>query len=111
MANGDIDLSPEPELGDRIIIRLDPGGPVELTGLSDSFAALARIYARHYRKASPTEEVPKLFITKLQSGSVIAEIAPLVSTYGLPAYQFMVATNAVAGFTKRLNDGLKAFAG
>jgi hypothetical protein len=35
--------------GDRIIIKLDPGQPMELTGLSDSFAALARFYECNYR--------------------------------------------------------------
>ena len=30
---------------DRMIIRLDPGGPIDLEGLGASFAALARFYA------------------------------------------------------------------
>jgi hypothetical protein len=33
---------------ERLIVRLDVGGPVELIGLTDSFAALARFYERHY---------------------------------------------------------------
>lgn len=69
------------------------------------------MYARHYRNEDSQEAAPKLFVTKLETGSIIAEIAPLVVTYGLPAYQTMVATHAVAGFAKRLNDCLKAFAG
>ncbi|HVW73168.1 MAG TPA: hypothetical protein VHC39_05990, partial [Rhizomicrobium sp.] len=112
MGIGDVDLPADPEeLGDRIVIRLEPGGPIELTGLTDSFAALARLYARHYRSDNNPESAPRLFVTRLESGSIIAEIAPLVSMFGQPLYQMVVAANTVAGFTKRLNDGLKAFAG
>ena len=38
---------------DRMIIRLDPGGPIDLEGLGASFAALARFYARHH---GPTQD-------------------------------------------------------
>jgi len=34
-------ISPAGDSRDRLIVKFDPGGPVELTGLSDSFAALA----------------------------------------------------------------------
>lgn len=97
------------EPGDRIIISLDPGGPVELTGLSDSFAAIARIYDRHYQ----TDELPtpQLYITRLRSGSVIAEIAPFVMMFGIPTLQYIAAVNTLAGFAKRISDGLKGFAG
>jgi len=70
------------ERGDRIVLVLDPGGPIELTGLSDSFAALARYYERHYRPQAGLDTAPKLFITKLATGSIIAEIAPYVVLFG-----------------------------
>jgi hypothetical protein len=110
MAGGaDVDLDIH-ESGDRLVVRFDPGGPVELVGLTESFAALARIYERHYRTASD-DAAPKLFITKLTTGSIIAEIAPYAVTFGIPVYQFMQASTTVANFTKRLSDGVKAFAG
>jgi hypothetical protein len=97
------------EPGDRIVIYLDPGGPVELTGLSESFASIARIYERHY----PSDELPtpQLYITRLTSGSIIAEIAPFVMMFGLPTLQYLAAVNTLANFAKRIADGVKGFAG
>ncbi len=97
------------EPGDRIVICLDPGGPVELTGLAESFAAIARLYERHYD--SDTLPTPQLYVTRLTTGSVIAEIAPYVLMFGLPTLQYMAAANTLANFAKRLSDGIKAFAG
>lgn len=62
------------KVGDRLIITLDPGQPIELEDLAGSFAALARMYERHYR--SKSEDAPRLFVTRLETGSVIAEIVP-----------------------------------
>jgi hypothetical protein len=92
--------------GDRVIITLDPGQPIELTDLSSSFAALARIYERHYRTSG--DAAPKLYVTKLETGSVILEIAPLVFAMGMP---ILDNTIIVADFAGRLWRGLKAFSG
>jgi hypothetical protein len=90
---------------DRIIVRLDPGSPIELTGLTQSFAALARIYERHYR--SDGGKAPKLFVAKLETGSIVAEIVPLSDLLGVtPA---MDGSVIVADFTRRLWNGIKAF--
>jgi hypothetical protein len=102
--------SPDKQAPDRIIVRLDPGGPIELSGLSESFAALARIYERHYRATDATSaEAPKLYVTKLTTGSVIAEIAPLWPMFG-QAYTLATATTVVADFTRRITNGIRAFA-
>lgn len=94
--------------GDRLVLRLDPGGPVELSGLTESFAALARMYGRHYRAGSGADVAPRLFITRLETGSIVAEIAPyavimgaLVTTAG--------GANTVGEFARRLSYGIKAF--
>ena len=92
--------------GDRVIITLSPGQPMELTDLSTSFAALARIYERHYRTSGDT--APKLYVTKLETGSVILEIAPLVFSMGIP---ILDNTIVVADFAGRLWRGIKAFSG
>ncbi|MDP3261950.1 MULTISPECIES: hypothetical protein [Alphaproteobacteria] len=92
--------------GDRVIITLSPGQPIELSDLSTSFAALARIYERHYRTTGDT--APKLYVTKLETGSVILEIAPLVFAMGIP---ILDNTIIVADFAGRLWRGLKAFSG
>lgn len=80
---------------------------MELDGLSDSFSALARLYARHYRKEN--DEAPKLYVTRLETGSVVMEIAPLAIVMG----GFVLADNAViaADFANRLWRGIKAFSG
>ncbi|HEY4275988.1 MAG TPA: hypothetical protein VGM68_10920 [Rhizomicrobium sp.] len=100
-----------PEFGDRLIVKYEPHGPIEITEFAGSFSALARFYARHFRYDNDLSEVPRLFITKMETGSIIAEISPYITNYGVPLYQLVSAANNVSGFTKRLSDGLKAFAG
>lgn len=99
-----VELSSRHE-GDRIVIELYPGDPIELGDLSSSFAALARMYERHYRQDGET--APKLYVTRLETGSVLMEIAPFVTIMGALA----VMNNAVivADFTSRLWRGVAAF--
>ncbi len=103
----DATITPE---GDSLILVFDPGGPVELDGLTASFGALARMYGRHYRPEKGIDGVPKLYITKLSSGSVIAQIAPYLPLFG-DVMAVPAAAVTIGDFAKRLNDGLKAFAG
>src|ERR1700722_9737861 len=86
---------------DRMIIRLDPGGPIDLEGLGTSFAALARFYARHNGPTKDQSDAPRLFISKLESGSIIAEIVPYVVMLG-QAVPFVHQAVIVAGFTKKV---------
>src|SRR5688572_3760433 len=92
--------------GDRIVIYLNPGQPIELGDLSGSFAALARMYERHYRPNG--EEAPKLYVTKLETGSVWMEIAPYIPIMGA-IVRTMDTIVIVADFTNRLWRGIKAF--
>ncbi len=94
---------------DRLLLRLDAGGPIELQGLSESFAALARMYARYYGGTTTDEPAPKLFITKLETGSVWAEIAPLAVMLG-QAVMWTDGAIVVADFTRRMTNAIKAFA-
>jgi hypothetical protein len=96
------------DTGDRLIVRLDPGGPVELAGLTESFAALARMYGRHYRTDADVEPAPRLYITRLQSGSVIAEIAPYAVMMGA-LVTTMGGANTIGEFAERLSAGIRAF--
>jgi hypothetical protein len=95
---------------DRMIIRLDPGGPIDLAGLGASFAALARIYARHHGETAEEDTAPRLFISKLENGSVIAEIVPYVVILG-QAVQFADSAMVVSDFTKRIGKAIQAFSG
>lgn len=91
---------------DRVVLRLDPVGPVEVSDLTTSFSALARLYDRHYRHGG--EPAPKLYITKLETGSIIAEVAPYVMLLGT-AVSSMDTAMIVSDFTKRLTKGIVAF--
>lgn len=101
-----IDVIEDP--GDRLVLKLDPGGPIELTGLTESFGALARMYGRHYRTDNEVEPAPRLFVTRLQSGSIVAEIAPYAVMMGA-LVTTMGGANTIADFARRLSSGLRAF--
>ncbi len=78
---------------------------MELESLSESFASLARFYARHYRKEG--DSAPSLYVTRVDTGSIIMEIAPMTIVMG----GLWVADNAIiaADFSDRLWRGVKAF--
>lgn len=95
------------ESPDRILIRLDPGGPIGLGDLTESFAALARYYERHYRSEGDT--APKLYVTKLETGSVWAEIVPYGLIMGGLAISAMDSATIVSEFTRRFSAGIRAF--
>lgn len=95
------------EHGDRLVITLDPGEPVGLEDLADSFASLARMYERHYRRDN--EAAPKLFVTRLETGSVIAEIAPYGIMMG--GIALMDGGLIVTEFANRVWRGISYFSG
>ena len=97
------------ESADRLVITFDPGGPVALQDLTETFAGIARLYERHYRAPEDQAPAPKLYVTRLESGSIIAEIAPLGMFMG-SMIAAMGGMNTVANFSKRLSDGIRAFA-
>ena len=92
--------------GDRLIIHFDPSGPIEVGDLTSRLAALARLYERHYRPSG--EPAPRLYITKLESGSFIAEIAPYLVLLGAPLAA-MDGALIISDFTRRLSKGIRAF--
>jgi hypothetical protein len=95
---------------DRMIIRLDPGGPIDLEGLGASFAALARFYARHHGPTKDEVEAPRLFISKLENGSIVAEIVPYVVMLG-QAVPFMQQAMVIAKFTTKVGRAIRVFSG
>jgi hypothetical protein len=95
---------------DRMIIRLDPGGPIDLEGLGTSFAALARFYARHHGPTEDEADAPRLFISKLENGSIVAEIVPYVVMLG-QAVPYIHQAAIVAGFTTKVAKAIRIFAG
>lgn len=107
MSSGDVSTETAAP-GDRLVVRLDAGGPIELSGLTDSFAALARLYERHRKPEG--EPASKLFVTRLETGSIIAEIAPLAMMLG-QALPMMDASMKVGEFAGRLSKAINAFSG
>jgi hypothetical protein len=91
-------------------IRLDPGGPIDLEGLGASFAALARFYVRHHGPTKDAETTPRLFISKLENGSVFAEIVPYVVIMG-QAVPYMHQAMIVTNFAGRVAKAIRAFSG
>ena len=65
------------EHGDRLIITLDPGEPVGLEDLADSFAALARMYERHYRRNDETAPYGVMMggIALMDGGLIVTDFA------------------------------------
>jgi hypothetical protein len=57
------------DLEDRMIIRVDPGGPIDLEGLGASCTALARFNARHHGPTKDDSDTPRLLISKLENGA------------------------------------------
>jgi hypothetical protein len=100
------DAVADEEAPDRLILKLDAGGPIEVSDLTGSFAGLARLYERHYRQGG--EPAPKLYITKLESGSIIAEIAPFILFLGA-IISAMDHSVIIGDFANRLTKGIKAF--
>ena len=99
--------TPLDDAPERIVVELDPGGPPELSTLTESFAGLARYYERHFRPSG--EPAPKLYVTRLESGSIIAEIAPYAVILG-GIVTTMDSTMVVADFVRRLTSALRTFA-
>jgi hypothetical protein len=95
---------------DRMIIRLDPGGPIDLEGLGASFAALARFYARHHGPTKDPSDTPRLFISKLENGSVVAEIVPYIVMFG-QAVPFMQQAMVIGDFTRNVARAIRSFSG
>ncbi len=91
---------------DRLTIVLDAAGPIDLTIFSESLAALARLYKRANTRGGAA---PGLFVTRLDSGSLIVEVA-ILSMLG----QTIVVTGGIvtlADFAARISKAIKAFAG
>jgi hypothetical protein len=98
------------EIGDdRAVIYLNGDGPIALEDMTDSFAALARIYGRHFEKSSG-EKSPKLYISRLQSGSIEAEIVPLLMIVGATV-PYMDGAIVVRDFTRWVATHVRVFAG
>lgn len=97
---------------DRLVLRLEPNGPIELEELTGSFAALARIYERHHRSDDHTAKgpAPKLYVSRLETGSIIAEVVPLITILGQPI-PYMDSFLIVKEFTRWVGGSLKSFAG
>lgn len=95
-----------------LIVKLDIKGPIELEELSTSLAALSRLYARHYGEPRDTADAraPRLYVTRLESGSLIAHLAPLVPVLG-QIVEIMNTTIIVREFTRMLGEHIRVFSG
>jgi hypothetical protein len=77
-------IMPQEYGDDRLVFQLCSEDAVELSHLGDGFAGLARHFHRHLEEegVDPNDVPSKLFVTKLNSGSIEFELATLASFYG-----------------------------
>jgi len=66
------------------------------------------MYGRHYRTESDLEPAPRLYVTRLESGSIVAEIAPYAMIAGA-LVTTMGGANTIGEFVRRLSAGIGAF--
>jgi len=96
---------------DRAVIILDHDGPFPLEDLSHSFAALARIYHRNLEPGHGDRSVqPKLYVSRLRTGSIEAEIVPLLAIIA-GVIPYMDAVLIVRDFTRWIGAGIGVMAG
>jgi hypothetical protein len=99
-----------PDFGDEhIVIHIDAGGPIELDDFQESLAALARIYKRQHLPASPDAPPAKLYVTRINSGSIELEIVPLLALLGMPI-AFMDSALIVREFSRWIGSRLMSVA-
>lgn len=84
--------------------------PVELTTYTDSMASLASHYQRFIVKSSngqPIEKEAKLYISKIESGSIITHLVDLYPV----ALAFFDNANSIVEFTKHIKNTFDYFLG
>ena len=99
----EFDYGPE-----RLIIRIEPDGPVDLDELGQSFSSFARMFHRQQELLAGQSAAvnTRLFVAKIENGGIIAEIVPLLLMLNEPI-AFMAATNTIEKFSTNLVALLK----
>ena len=95
----------------RLEIHLDNKEPIELIDLTTSFQALAFQYKRHLSKHFQEERHKvdvKLFITKIESGSVFAELGSAVLNLG-QLFSVIDYANIFIEFIRNIKHGIDYF--
>lgn len=97
---------------DRVEIKFDAHGPMELSRLADSFSSLTRQYSKSISEqlGKDIQDKPKLYVSRLETGSIIAEVAlgAVILGHTITAMDYSII---VADFTARVSRMLRAFAG
>jgi hypothetical protein len=103
----DFDYGPE-----RMVVRFEADGPIDLEHLAKSLGSLERLYERQQREHGDlSPAVPsRLFVSRVETGSILVEIAPLLILMNEPL-QFMAATNTIKTFSQNMIGLLRQFAG
>lgn len=103
---------PEELPSERLEIRFEANGPIELSSLGESFLALSRAFDRHVALHFTQEPRPqvKLFVIEVSQGSIRTVIAPFLVLLAEPL-AWMTAVNTVKTFSDNLIKLLKQFSG
>lgn len=97
---GNLRASPDMEAVEFVF---ETGGPIPIGELASSFRAIDNLY----QKTTNGEE--KLAVTQLRSGSIIAELAPIIPilNHVLPV---VTAGNTLSDFTRKIKKAIDGFA-
>jgi hypothetical protein len=98
-----------PEIKNVILnIEIKNNEPLELTELTKSLMALSSQYNKHSEKNgfSESERNAKLYVKKIETGSVILDLIEFGSSSVIP---FMESTNTIIGFAVYLKDAVSYF--
>ena len=121
--NSELQKNPSPNLSEpvpagisdaRLEIHLNTKEPIELIDLTISFQALAFQYKRHLSKhlqekgQQADDADVKLFITKIESGSVFAELGSAALIMG-QLFSIMDYTNIYIEFIRNIGHGIDYF--
>lgn len=98
--------------GEALQVKLDRRGPILLDEVAASFAALSRLYSRHHAGPveSDSQRPAKLFITRVETGSLVAWVTPLIPMIG-QAVQLMDTALIIRGFARFLGEHIRFFVG
>jgi hypothetical protein len=97
---------------EHLEFRFHAAGPIELDALGECFIALSRAFDRHTHEHFPAEPRPqvKLYVTRVEQGSIIATIVPYLVMLAEPI-AWMSATNTIKSFSTNFIALLKRYAG
>lgn len=96
----------------NIVVTLDTKGPIEIGDFVSAFTSIANQYQKFVRERYPDMSGDaRIFVSEVSSGSVIANLVPVLSAFGLSAYSaaLLMQADAVTDFVLKYGEKIKAY--